>query len=89
MNTEQCPICKNMAHRDAASCPVCGEELRARSTERPAAAENAAKCFECGGSHEPSGARLDCIRHWKRRAIEAENKLNVIAHYGVEGIKPL
>ena len=35
-------------------------------------------CYECGGDHEPSGARSDCIRHWKRRAIEAENKLQQI-----------
>ncbi len=47
------------------------------------------KCGECGGDHEPSGARTDCIIHWKRRAVEAENKLNVVKCYGVEGIKPL
>ena len=47
------------------------------------------KCVECGGDHEPSGARVDCIRHWKRRAILAENDLNVVKHYGMEGIKPL
>lgn len=28
-------------------------------------------CTECGGDHEPSGARSDCIRHWKQRAIAA------------------
>lgn len=34
-------------------------------------------CVECGGNHEPSGARLDCLRHWKLRAIKAENELLV------------
>lgn len=28
-------------------------------------------CNECGGEHEPSGARLDCVRFWKQRAIAA------------------
>jgi len=28
-------------------------------------------CGECGGEHEPSGARSDCILFWKRRAIAA------------------
>lgn len=28
-------------------------------------------CCECGGEHEPSGARSDCIRFWKQRAIAA------------------
>ena len=28
-------------------------------------------CNECGGEHEPSGARSDCISFWKRRAIVA------------------
>ena len=40
MNTEQCPNCASMMHRDAASCPICGEELRAMSTERQPLAEN-------------------------------------------------
>lgn len=39
-------------------------------------------CGECGGEHEPSGARLDCIRHWKRRAVNAENEANVLKSYG-------
>lgn len=26
-------------------------------------------CAECGGHHEPSGARSDCIAFWKQRAI--------------------
>lgn len=64
--------------------PVCKwmNNLRARSTERQTPAVNGVKCFECGGSHEPSGARSDCIRHWKRRAIEAENALLVKKVYG-------
>lgn len=39
-------------------------------------------CGECGGEHEPSGARSDCIRHWKRRAVNAENEANVLKSYG-------
>ena len=49
--------------------------------ERPTPAENGVKCFECGGSHEPSGARTDCINHWKRRAVAAENEVNVLKNY--------
>jgi hypothetical protein len=29
-------------------------------------------CNECLGRHEPSGARTDCIEHWRKRAIRAE-----------------
>ena len=47
-----------------------------------APASGSATCYECGGSHEPSGARSDCIRHWKLRAIQAENKLAVAKNYG-------
>ncbi len=32
------------------------------------------RCGECGGDHEPTGARTDCIIHWKRRALNAEIK---------------
>ena len=35
------------------------------------------ECPECGGKHERSGARTDCIRHWQYRARAAENKLLV------------
>lgn len=38
---------------------------------------DAPHCSECGGSHEPSGARIDCIRYWKLRALMAEDKLLV------------
>ena len=48
------------------------------------AALGSATCHECGGSHEPSGARSDCIRHWKRRAVEAENDVLVQKVYGGE-----
>ena len=41
------------------------------------------ECPECGGKHERTGARTDCIRHWKYRALEAENKLLVQKVYGV------
>ncbi len=40
------------------------------------------RCGECGGDHEPSGARTDCIIHWKRRAIVSENKVLVAKVYG-------
>lgn len=46
-------------------------------------------CCECGGNHEPSGARTDCIRHWKLRAIEAENCILVEKIYGSEGVRML
>lgn len=36
-----------------------------------------AKCHECGGRHEPSGARSDCIAYWRKRAWNAEG---VAAH---------
>ena len=48
-----------------------------------AAATGSPLCVECGGNHEPSGARSDCIAHWKRRAVEAENKVLVTKVYGV------
>lgn len=28
------------------------------------------QCNECGGLHEPSGSRSDCIIYWKRRSFE-------------------
>lgn len=28
-------------------------------------------CHECGGNHEPSGARSDCIHYWKETACKA------------------
>lgn len=40
------------------------------------------KCGECGGDHEPSGARYDCIRHWKLRALQAEDAALVQKVYG-------
>lgn len=46
------------------------------------AAHGSATCHECGGSHEPSGARSDCIRHWKLRALQAENAALVQKIYG-------
>lgn len=42
------------------------------------------KCAECGGDHEPSGARSDCIRHWQLRAMKAENTIRVAKIYGVK-----
>lgn len=42
-----------------------------------------ARCAECGGRHEPSGARTDCIRYWKLRALDAENDRVLEQIYGV------
>lgn len=39
-------------------------------------------CVECGGEHDQSGARIDCINHWKKRAVQAENALLVQTVYG-------
>ena len=56
---------------------------KARPHSAPSSgAAGSATCYECGGSHEPSGARSDCIRHWKLRALEAENTVAVEKHYG-------
>jgi len=52
----------------------CEPERSAGSLERA----GSATCHECGGSHEPSGARSDCIHHWKQRALAAENDLRVM-----------
>ena len=48
----------------------------------PTIGSGTAQCHECGGCHEPSGARSDCIRHWKWRAVLAENTVSVEKHYG-------
>lgn len=40
-------------------------------------APGSALCCECGGNHEPSGARSDCIGHWKRLALNAETQLGI------------
>ena len=78
--------------------PITAEELKSLRAEVAALTVGSedrrpnlpsVKCVECGGDHEPSGARSDCIRHWKYRAIVDENQVNVVKHYGVEGIKPL
>jgi len=47
-----------------------------------APASGSTTCNECGGNHEPSGARIACINHWKRRAIIAENELLVAKCFG-------
>lgn len=44
--------------------------------------EEVKPCNECGGEHERSGARSDCIRHWQLRALQAENTVSVEKHYG-------
>jgi hypothetical protein len=50
--------------------PLTAEELKSLTTGK-------GKCAECGGNHEPSGARIDCIRHWKFRALKVENQIAV------------
>lgn len=63
--------------------PKCG--LQEMASERAARrASGSATCHECGGSHEQSGARSDCIRHWKLRAFQAENSVLVQKIYGGE-----
>ena len=44
-------------------------------------------CPECGGEHELSGSRIDCIRHWQKRAFSAENELLVVKIYFVEPMR--
>ena len=44
-----------------------------------------AKCHECGGRHEPSGARSDCIAYWRQRAWKAEG---VTAHANAGAQRP-
>lgn len=44
-----------------------------------------AKCHECGGRHEPSGARSDCIAYWQQRAWKAEG---VPAHANAPDQRP-
>lgn len=58
-------------------CPDCSDKTNNRQVKK-------VECCECGGSHEPSGARTDCIRHWKLRALQAENKLLVNKIYGTK-----
>lgn len=29
-------------------------------------------CYECNGAHEPSGARSDCIRYWRKLAHDGK-----------------
>jgi len=50
-------------------------ELRNRKTVKPF-------CGECGGEHEPSGARGECVRYWRLRALAAENRISVHKAYG-------
>lgn len=33
-------------------------------------------CNECGGDHEPSGARSDCIRYWKSVALRNRDMID-------------
>lgn len=41
-------------------------------------------CPECGGEHEQSGARSDCIQYWKTRALKSEKqtvrRMNINEH---------
>ncbi len=55
------------------NCEECGWPI--------VACECVPNCCECGGEHEPTGARSDCIRHWKLRALKAENELLVNKTY--------
>lgn len=75
IGTQECPACGQMSHRDAASCRVCGEKFLCEPVnphpDNPTFANPKPYCFECGGNHEPSGARSDCIAYWKQLATLA------------------
>jgi hypothetical protein len=43
---------------------------------------NKLRCDECGGDHEISHIRADCMRYWKRRAVHAENQVSGHSAYG-------
>lgn len=38
-----------------------------------------AKCNDCGGNHEPSGAWRDCLNYWKNIAEQSLRQKNQIA----------
>lgn len=61
-------------------CESCLQKIDARIAEINHAKDRGEKptCYECGGQHELSGARKDCIGHWKYRALEAENELLLV-----------
>lgn len=63
------------------NCEECGWPQDACCCEPPAKTVKP-YCGECGGSHEPSGARSDCVLHWKRRAVFAENEVLVKQIWG-------
>lgn len=37
-------------------------------------------CFDCSGDHDP--IKISCANYWKRRAVEAENRVLVTNIYG-------
>lgn len=39
-------------------------------------------CPKCAGDHEAGSSHFDCLRHWKLRAVQAENTVSVEKHYG-------
>ena len=68
----------------SANCDECGWPKDACCCEPPSS-NVAHYCGECGGTHEPSGARVDCVLHWKLRAIAAERQMNVAKQFEAEG----
>jgi hypothetical protein len=85
VNLRQCEA-REMELLKQRNCEECGWPSDACCCEPVTHPDNPTfvrRCGECGGDHEPSGARSDCILHWKRRAIEAENACLVNKIYGV------
>lgn len=89
---EDCPDCgKNSPEKRAKrlaksesnerkNCEECGWPQDACCCKPPAKTVKP-YCGECGGAHEPSGARSDCVLYWKRRAVHAENEANMLKNY--------
>lgn len=58
----KCPACNESWHQCQCSPENPPRQKITSCIPNPA-------CNECGGAHEPSGARIDCIEHWKRLAV--------------------
>lgn len=81
-NQPTCDKC-GWNHHDDLKCDGTGLKIPLIGREAEPAENGSILCCECGGSHEPSGARSDCILHWKRRAIESENQVLATKCFGV------
>lgn len=65
--SEKCPQCGH--YRQNCCCPLEQGQYHPDNPtfERP----RKPHCVECGGAHEPSGARTDCIEYWRKTATIA------------------